>query len=239
MFEERLYIIEERIKNIMKTFSDNNDHSLNEIYDKVKFYLIERDVTRDIFYQKKLSPMPGTYGTNGPAQVYVYDFYYPINNYEQILKIEKFIYNYLNFTAFWPVYIKFIDNSIVWEMRARAPYNFDKDEIMDEVSFQKYVISIQNHINNINGWLEQSNNILKQEIIDKIESLNKKHKKIKQHEEDYEDYDNNEYDAGRSPNDQRSDVYNPNNPDYKAAMDNRSNQLNPNNPAYHSSRGRR
>jgi len=34
----------------------------------------------------------------------------------------------------------------------------------------------------------------------------------------------------RSPNDQRSDVKNPNNPEQKAATDNRANQLNPNNP---------
>lgn len=32
----------------------------------------------------------------------------------------------------------------------------------------------------------------------------------------------------RTPNDQRSDVKNPNNADYKANRDNRSNQLNPN-----------
>ena len=37
-------------------------------------------------------------------------------------------------------------------------------------------------------------------------------------------------------NDQRSDVKNPNNEDYKEANDNRSNQMNPNNSAYHSSR---
>ncbi len=42
---------------------------------------------------------------------------------------------------------------------------------------------------------------------------------------------------GRSPNDQRSDIMNPNNPEHQAAADNRSNQMNPNNPAYHSSRG--
>ena len=36
--------------------------------------------------------------------------------------------------------------------------------------------------------------------------------------------------GGRSPNDQRSDVKNPNFPDYKANQDNRSNQGNPNNP---------
>lgn len=32
----------------------------------------------------------------------------------------------------------------------------------------------------------------------------------------------------RTPNDQRSDVKNPNNKDLKAAQDNRANQLNPN-----------
>ena len=45
--------------------------------------------------------------------------------------------------------------------------------------------------------------------------------------------------GGPSPNDQRSDVMNPNNPQYQSAIDNRSNQLNPNNPAYWSSRGQR
>lgn len=34
---------------------------------------------------------------------------------------------------------------------------------------------------------------------------------------------------GRSSNDQRSDVKNPNNSDYKDAQDNRADQLNPNN----------
>ena len=46
-------------------------------------------------------------------------------------------------------------------------------------------------------------------------------------------------DGGPSPNDQRSNVMNPNNPEYQSAIDNRSNQLNPNNPAYWSSRGQR
>ena len=40
-----------------------------------------------------------------------------------------------------------------------------------------------------------------------------------------------------SPNDQRSNTLNPNNPASGAATDNRSNQMNPNNPAYRSSRG--
>lgn len=35
-----------------------------------------------------------------------------------------------------------------------------------------------------------------------------------------------------TPNDQRSDVYNPNNPVYQAAVDHGANQLNPNNPTY-------
>lgn len=34
-----------------------------------------------------------------------------------------------------------------------------------------------------------------------------------------------------TPNDQRSNVLNPNNPAHKANQDNRANQLNPNNPA--------
>ena len=38
--------------------------------------------------------------------------------------------------------------------------------------------------------------------------------------------------TGPSPNDQRSNVKNPNNPASHAASDNRSNQMNPNNPAY-------
>ena len=42
--------------------------------------------------------------------------------------------------------------------------------------------------------------------------------------------------GGRSPNDQRSDSMNPNNPAYKDSQNNRSDQLNPNNPAYESSR---
>ena len=46
-------------------------------------------------------------------------------------------------------------------------------------------------------------------------------------------------DIGRSPNDQRSDVMNPNNPEHQDNMDNRANQLNPNNSAYGSSRGKR
>jgi len=42
--------------------------------------------------------------------------------------------------------------------------------------------------------------------------------------------------SGRTPNDQRSDALNPNNPEQTTAQDNRANQLNPNNPAYRSSR---
>ena len=42
--------------------------------------------------------------------------------------------------------------------------------------------------------------------------------------------------GGRSPNDQRSDAMNPNNPAHQAGTDNRSNQLNPNTLARESSR---
>ena len=42
---------------------------------------------------------------------------------------------------------------------------------------------------------------------------------------------------GPSPNDQRSNTLNSNNPARSAAANNRSNQMNPNNPAYRSSRG--
>ena len=40
-----------------------------------------------------------------------------------------------------------------------------------------------------------------------------------------------------SPNDQRSNEMNPNNPSFRAGANNRSNQMNPNNPAYRSSMG--
>ena len=40
----------------------------------------------------------------------------------------------------------------------------------------------------------------------------------------------------RSPNDNRSNAKNRNNPAYKAALDNRANQFNPKHSAYHSSR---
>lgn len=39
-----------------------------------------------------------------------------------------------------------------------------------------------------------------------------------------------------SPNDQRANTLNPNNPAHRAAQNNRANQLNPNNPAYHAAR---
>ncbi len=41
-----------------------------------------------------------------------------------------------------------------------------------------------------------------------------------------------------TPNDQRSDALNPNNPAHQAAQDNRSRQLNPQDPAWHASRGK-
>ena len=41
----------------------------------------------------------------------------------------------------------------------------------------------------------------------------------------------------RTPNDDRSDSKNPNNPAFKAAQDNRAEQLNPDHEAYHKSRG--
>lgn len=44
------------------------------------------------------------------------------------------------------------------------------------------------------------------------------------------------FDNKIDPGNPRADVFNPNNPAFKAARDNRSNQLNPNNPAYHKSR---
>lgn len=59
---------------------------------------------------------------------------------------------------------------------------------------------------------------------------------------DYEYYDESEdyfISSGRNPNDQRSDVMNPNNPEYQDALDNRANQLNPKHPAYRSFRGKK
>ena len=57
-----------------------------------------------------------------------------------------------------------------------------------------------------------------------------------EYEDDYEDiYEEISY-QDRSPNDQRSDVMNPNNEEYKMDNDNRSNQMNPNNKAH--SKGR-
>ncbi|MGY5874219.1 MAG: hypothetical protein RTU30_00610 [Candidatus Thorarchaeota archaeon] len=44
--------------------------------------------------------------------------------------------------------------------------------------------------------------------------------------------------GGRTPNDDRSDSKNPNNPAYEASEDNRGDQLNPDHEAYHSSRGK-
>jgi len=38
--------------------------------------------------------------------------------------------------------------------------------------------------------------------------------------------------GGRTPNDDRSESKNPNNPAYQASVENRSDQLNPNNPEY-------
>ena len=38
--------------------------------------------------------------------------------------------------------------------------------------------------------------------------------------------------GGRTPNDDRSDSKNPNNPAYWASVENRADQLNPNNPEY-------
>ena len=42
---------------------------------------------------------------------------------------------------------------------------------------------------------------------------------------------------GRTPNDDRSDSMNPNNPAYDASQDNRADQLNPDHEAYWQSRG--
>ncbi len=65
--------------------------------------------------------------------------------------------------------------------------------------------------------------------------------------EQVKDSDNGYYDesedyfisSGRSPNDQRSVVMNPNNPDNQDDLDNRANQLNPKHSAYRSSRGKK
>ena len=55
--------------------------------------------------------------------------------------------------------------------------------------------------------------------------------------ETWDDGGGDHLNRGHSPNDDRSDSMNPNNPASQAAADNRSDQMNPNNPAYHSSRG--
>ncbi len=65
----------------------------------------------------------------------------------------------------------------------------------------------------------------------KQEKPQSKQGKVKDEYDDYEE-------GGRSPNDDQSDLMNPNNDAYQASMDNRSDQMNPNNEAYWSSRGR-
>jgi hypothetical protein len=44
---------------------------------------------------------------------------------------------------------------------------------------------------------------------------------------------------GRTPNDQRSDVFNPTSAEHRASANNRSNQMNPNNSAHARSRGKK
>ena len=56
---------------------------------------------------------------------------------------------------------------------------------------------------------------------------------------DYDDYELQISSGSRTPNDDRSDSMNPNNPARQASIDNRANQKNPDHRAYHSSRGRR
>jgi len=61
--------------------------------------------------------------------------------------------------------------------------------------------------------------------------LRKPKSRRKADDEDNGDW-NDDYNQGRTPNDDRSDTLNPNNPAYDAARDNRADQLNPNNPRY-------
>ena len=76
-----------------------------------------------------------------------------------------------------------------------------------------------------------------QEAPVEVTSLSSPAKGFEETERSSDDDGNHEWAGGRSPNDDRSDSMNPNNPANQAATDNRSNQLNSNNPAYHSSRG--
>lgn len=79
-------------------------------------------------------------------------------------------------------------------------------------------------------------------ILEKITYENETKPQIKHEkfsENDFEEDKSHQWDNDRSPNDQRSDVLNPNNPEFQAALDNMTNQLNPQHPTYRSSRGRK
>lgn len=65
------------------------------------------------------------------------------------------------------------------------------------------------------------------------EKTDKENEETYKENEDYDDDGDYDYSGGsRSPNDDRSDSMNPNNPSSQASQDNRSNQMNPNNPRY-------
>ena len=99
-----------------------------------------------------------------------------------------------------------------------------------------------NLIHLLNEQLEEFQKKLK--TLKKIEA-NRKHQNSIEINDDNEDFenesgyeDNGDYDyddysnESRSPNDDRSDSMNPNNPSSQASQDNRSDQMNPNNPRY-------
>jgi hypothetical protein len=87
----------------------------------------------------------------------------------------------------------------------------------------------------IEAWMTEYVDNLKKALIadreERKERESNRTKKRNSHDDDGNWDDDSE--KRRTPNDDRSDTLNPNNPAYDAARDNRSNQLNPNNPRYH------
>lgn len=113
----------------------------------------------------------------------------------------------------------------------------------DEKYAESALKNFEDAIDDVNDSIEEGNRFLEENLKRFIENFKKaveqdRSKPLRLHPPDSldknKDEDNDFDDEGhsRSPNDDRSDTLNPNNPAYDDARDNRSDQLNPNNPRH-------
>jgi hypothetical protein len=158
---------------------------------------------------------------------------YPIKHSD---KIEES----LQYTPIWltalEVFEDYEEGSIIIELARRVSGEpLKDDEVLRKIGYLEENIIRKNQeiqsgnesiVNALTRFIENMKTAIRNDLSKPRASQEQRRKK----EDGDDDWDDDKHE--RTPNDDRSDTSNPNNPAYDDARDNRADQLNPNNPRY-------